>query len=297
MYKVPIKMKIENDFFDFAKRFQKIGEIENETTVIGRKCFDSEGYLSNIKLFLITNEEEADSIRFYNDNCCLLKTYQGFVSDLKEEKENLRDAFEKKAVMDRLNLRELSEEDFYECITGENEKLSADDIMQICNIVDEKLKSDDIQDKIFRQAAEKLAKNIAEYYVTKAVLDDIYCKYGKVVFITGSDLFVKFITAAPVNDKFTRQGKEKVVTDGTYIYIWGNDNLFYKICSYADSAIIRKAAGDKYNGFYMEIVDSVATLEQFCEKNNIELVKVPKYSVDRYDKLDKLLQVAGIIYC
>ena len=123
MYKVPIKMKIENDFFDFAKRFQKIGEIENETTVIGRKCFDSEGYLSNIKLFLITNEEEADSIRFYNDNCCLLKTYQGFVSDLKEEKENLRDAFEKKAVMDRLNLRELSEEDFYECITGENEKL------------------------------------------------------------------------------------------------------------------------------------------------------------------------------
>lgn len=52
MYKIPIKMKIEDEFFNFIRKFQKIGEIEKGTILMGVKCLDSEGCLSRIKLFL-----------------------------------------------------------------------------------------------------------------------------------------------------------------------------------------------------------------------------------------------------
>ena len=49
-----------------------------------------------------------------------------------------------------------------------------------------------------------------------------------------------------------------------------------------------------FNGFAQYILNEPDLLEKFCNENNVELVKVPEYSVDRYDKLDKLLQAAGI---
>lgn len=51
MFTIPVKMKAGDEFFDFVKKFQKIGEIEEETFLMGVKCFDSDGYLSRIKLF------------------------------------------------------------------------------------------------------------------------------------------------------------------------------------------------------------------------------------------------------
>lgn len=52
--------------------------------------------------------------------------------------------------------------------------------------------------------------------------------------------------------------------------------------------------GDKINGFYMETIKSNDVLERFCKENEIELVKVPEYSVNRYEKLGDLLNAAGI---
>lgn len=296
MFTIPVKMKTGDEFFDFMKGFQRIGEIEHEITLVGRKCFDSDGCLSNIKLFFISDREEASSLVFHNDNYCTFASYNDFVSRLKVVKEDLRDKLEKEAVMRKLGVQELTDDEFYEYATGENDVLSPDEIIQLTTDVNNKLLSDEIQNEIFKQAIVKLAEYIAQYYVTKVVLDDVYCRYGKIVFVTGSDPFVTFITAAPVKGKFAREGNAKVVTDGTHIYVWDNDNLFYKICTYADGTIIEEMnkRGDKINGFYMETIKSNDVLERFCKENEIELVKVPEYSVNRYEKLGDLLNAAGI---
>ena len=40
-------MKIEDEFFNFIRKFQKIGEIEEGTILMGVKCLDSEGCLDD----------------------------------------------------------------------------------------------------------------------------------------------------------------------------------------------------------------------------------------------------------
>jgi hypothetical protein len=295
MYRVKTKMKIEDEFFNFMKRFQKIGGIEHETTLVGRKCFDSDGCLSNIKLFFMSDKKEALSLVFHNENYSIFASYNDFVSRLKATKEDLRDKLEKEAVTHKIGMQELTDDEFYEYATGENDVLSPDEIFQLTTDVNNKLLSDEMQNEIFKQTVVSLAKYIAEYYVTKVVLDDVYCRYENIVFITGSDPFVKFITAAPVNGKFTRQGKKRVVTDGEHIYVWDNDNLFYGICTFDNGAIIGKAMADKYNGFHMETIKSIEVLERFCKENDIELVKVPEDSIDRYEKIGDLLNAAGLI--
>lgn len=98
MFTIPVKIKTENEFLDFIKKFQKIGEIEEETFLMGVKCFDSDGYLSRIKLFFVTDEKEADAVLFNDkiDNYCILKSYGRFKDNLKDEKEKLREEFLRK---------------------------------------------------------------------------------------------------------------------------------------------------------------------------------------------------------
>ena len=35
MFTIPVKMKIEDEFFNFIRKFQKIGEIEEGTILMG----------------------------------------------------------------------------------------------------------------------------------------------------------------------------------------------------------------------------------------------------------------------
>jgi hypothetical protein len=301
MFTIPVKMKAGDEFFDFVKKFQKIGEIEEETFLMGVKCFDSDGYLSRIKLFFITDEKEADAVLFNDkiDNYCILKSYGHFKDNLKDEKEKLREELEKRAVMDKLNVNKLSDDDYWECMTGESVKLTLDEASEIYASVNEKLQTVDMQNEVSKRTAERLAKEIAQYYVTKVVLDDTYCRAGKLVVITGTDYFVHFIEAIPAEEEILkRKGNKKIITDGRYVFVWAQDGLFWKIDNYNKQNNEKMIEGEKekFNGFFQSVLkkDGLNLLEKFCIENDIKLVKVPEYSVDRYDKLDKLLQVAGI---
>ena len=53
MFTIPVKMKIEDEFFNFIRKFQKIGEIEEGTILMGVKCLDSEGCLSRIRAYMM----------------------------------------------------------------------------------------------------------------------------------------------------------------------------------------------------------------------------------------------------
>lgn len=302
MYKIPIKMKIEDEFFNFIRKFQKIGEIEKGTILMGVKCLDSEGCLSRIKLFFITDEKEADAVLFHDktNTYYSLKSYERFKSELKEEKENLREELERKELMKKLHLSELSDDDYWKCMLDEDERLTSDEASQIYNTINEKLQTTEMQDEVFKRVTEKLAKEIAQYFVTQVVLNDDYCSIGKLVSITGTDPFNPFIRAIPAEDGILkREGNKKIVTDGIYMFAWERDNLLVKIYEYDMKNDKRMTEGigegeEFFNGFAQYILNEPDLLEKFCNENNVELVKVPEYSVDRYDKLDKLLQAAGI---
>lgn len=302
MYKIPIKMKIEDEFFNFIRKFQKIGEIEKGTILMGVKCLDSEGCLSRIKLFFITDEKEANAVLFHDktNTYYSFKSYERFKSELKEEKENLREELERKELMKKLHLSELSDDDYWKCMLDEDERLTSDESSQIYNTVNEKLQTTEIQDEVFKRVTEKLAKEIAQYFVTQVVLNDDYCSIGKLVSITGTDPFNPFIRAIPAEDGILqREGNKKIVTDGIYMFVWERDNLLVKIYEYDMKNDKRMTEGigegeEFFNGFAQYILNEPDLLEKFCNENNVELVKVPEYSVDRYDKLDKLLQAAGI---
>lgn len=299
MYKIPIKMKIEDEFFNFIRKFQKIGEIEKGTILMGVKCLDSEGCLSRIKLFFITDEKEADAVLFHDktNTYYSLKSYERFKSELKEEKENLREELERKELMKKLHLSELSVDDYWKCMLDEDERLTSDESSQIYNTVNDKLQTTEMQDEVFKRVTEKLAKEIAQYFVTQVVLND-YCSIGKLVSITGTDPFNHFIRAIPAEDGILkREGNKKIVTDGIYMFVWERDNLLVKIYEYDmknDKRMTEGIGEEFFNGFAQYILNEPDLLEKFCNENNVELVKVPEYSVDRYDKLDKLLQAAGI---
>lgn len=302
MYKIPIKMKIEDEFFNFIRKFQKIGKIEKGTILMGVKCLDSEGCLSRIKLFFITDEKEADAVLFHDktNTYYSLKSYERFKSELKEEKENLREELERKELMKKLHLSELSDDDYWKCMLDEDERLTSDEASQIYNTINEKLQTTEMQDEVFKRVTEKLAKEIAQYFVTQVVLNDDYCSIGKLVSITGTDPFNPFIRAIPAEDGILkREGNKKIVTDGIYMFAWERDNLLVKIYEYDMKNDKRMTEGigegeEFFNGFAQYILNEPDLLEKFCNENNVELVKVPEYSVDRYDKLDKLLQAAGI---
>lgn len=301
MFTIPVKMKAGDEFFDFVKKFQKIGEIEEETFLMGVKCFDSDGYLSRIKLFFITDEKEADAVLFNDkiDNYCILKSYGRFKDNLKDEKEKLREELEKRAVMDKLNVNKLSNDDYWECMTGESVKLILDEASEIYASVNEKLQTVDMQNEVFKRTAERLAKEIAQYYVTKVILDDTYCRAGKLVVITGTDYFVHFIEAIPAEEKMLkRKGNKKIVTDGRYVFVWAQDGLFWKIDNYNKQNNEKMIEGEKekFNGFFQSVLkkDGLNLLDKFCSEDDVELVRVPEWSVDRYDKLEELLQAAGI---
>lgn len=261
---------------------------------MGVKCLDSEGCLSRIKLFFITDEKEADAVLFHDktNTYYSLKSYERFKSKLKEEKENLREELERKELMKKLHLSELSDDDYWKCMLDEDES------SQIYNTVNEKLQTTEMQDEVFKRVTEKLAKEIAQYFVTQVVLNDNYCSIGKLVSITGTDPFNPFIRAIPAEDGILkREGNKKIVTDGIYMFVWERDNLLVKIYEYDmknDKRITEGIGEEFFNGFAQYILNEPDLLEKFCNENNVELVKVPEYSVDRYDKLDKLLQAAGI---
>lgn len=301
MFTIPVKMKAGDEFFDFVKKFQKIGEIEEETFLMGVKCFDSDGYLSRIKLFFITDEKEADAVLFNDkiDNYCILKSYGRFKDNLKDEMEKFREELEKRAVMDKLNVNKLSNDDYWECMTGESVKLTLDEASEIYASVNEKLQTVDMQNEVFKRTAERLAKEIAQYYVTKVILDDTYCRAGKLVVITGTDYFVHFIEAIPAEEKMLkRKGNKKIVTDGRYVFVWAQDGLFWKIDNYNKQNNEKMIEGEKekFNGFFQSVLkkDGLNLLDKFCSEDDVELVRVPEWSVDRYDKLEDLLQAAGI---
>ncbi len=301
MFTIPVKMKAGDEFFDFVKKFQKIGEIEEETFLMGVKCFDSDGYLSRIKLFFITDEKEADAVLFNDkiDNYCILKSYGRFKDNLKDEMEKFREELEKRAVMDKLNVNKLSNDDYWECMTGESVKLTLDEASEIYASVNEKLQTVDMQNEVFKRTAERLAKEIAQYYVTKVILDDTYCRAGKLVVITGTDYFVHFIEAIPAEEKMLkRKGNKKIVTDGRYVFVWAQDGLFWKIDNYNKQNNEKMIEGEKekFNGFFQSVLkkDGLNLLDKFCSEDDVELVRVPEWSVDRYDKLEELLQAAGI---
>lgn len=301
MFTIPVKMKAGDEFFDFVKKFQKIGEIEEETFLMGVKCFDSDGDLSRIKLFFITDEKEADAVLFNDkiDNYCILKSYGRFKDNLKDEMEKFREELEKRAVMDKLNVNKLSNDDYWECMTGESVKLTLDEASEIYASVNEKLQTVDMQNEVFKRTAERLAKEIAQYYVTKVILDDTYCRAGKLVVITGTDYFVHFIEAIPAEEKMLkRKGNKKIVTDGRYVFVWAQDGLFWKIDNYNKQNNEKMIEGEKeeFNGFFQSVLkkDGLNLLDKFCSEDDVELVRVPEWSVDRYDKLEELLQAAGI---
>lgn len=300
MYKIPIKMKIEDEFFNFIRKFQKIGEIEKGTILMGVKCLDSEGCLSRIKLFFITDEKEADAVLFHDktNTYYSLKSYERFKSDLKEEKEKLREELERKVLMNKLHLNELSDDDYWKCMLDEDERLTSDEASQIYNTINEKLQTTEMQDEVFKRVTEKLAKEIAQYFVTQVVLNDDYCSIGKLVSITGTDPFNPFIRAIPAEDGILkREGNKKIVTDGIYMFVWERDNLLVKIYEYDMKNDKRMTGGireEVFNGFAQYVLHEPDLLEKFCNENNVELVQVPEWSVDRHEKLEKLLQAAGI---
>ena len=300
MFTIPVKMKIEDEFFNFIRKFQKIGEIEEGTILMGVKCLDSEGCLSRIKLFLITDEKEADAVLFHDktNTYYSLKSYERFKSDLKEEKEKLREELERKVLMNKLHLNELSDDDYWKCMLDEDERLTSDEASQIYNTINEKLQTTEMQDEVFKRVTEKLAKEIAQYFVTQVVLNDDYCSIGKLVSITGTDPFNPFIRAIPAEDGILkREGNKKIVTDGIYMFVWELDNLLVKIYEYDMKNDKRMTGGireEVFNGFAQYVLHEPDLLEKFCNENNVELVQVPEWSVDRHEKLEKLLQAAGI---
>ncbi len=300
MFTIPVKMKIEDEFFNFIRKFQKIGEIEEGTILMGVKCLDSEGCLSRIKLFLITDEKEADAVLFHDktNTYYSLKSYERFKSDLKEEKEKLREELERKVLMNKLHLNELSDDDYWKCMLDEDERLTSDEASQIYNTINEKLQTTEMQDEVFKRVTEKLAKEIAQYFVTQVVLNDDYCSIGKLVSITGTDPFNPFIRAIPAEDGILkREGNKKIVTDGIYMFVWERDNLLVKIYEYDMKNGKRMTGGireEVFNGFAQYVLHEPDLLEKFCNENNVELVQVPEWSVDRHEKLEKLLQAAGI---
>lgn len=301
MFTIPVKMKAGDEFFDFVKKFQKIGEIEEETFLMGVKCFDSDGYLSRIKLFFITDEKEADAVLFNDkiDNYCILKSYGRFKDNLKDEMEKFREELEKRAVMDKLNVNKLSNDDYWECMTGESVKLTLDEASEIYASVNEKLQTVDMQNEVFKRTAERLAKEIAQYYVTKVILDDTYCRAGKLVVITGTDYFVHFIEAIPAEEKMLkRKGNKKIVTDGRYVFVWAQDGLFWKIDNYNKQNNEKMIEGEKekFNGFFQSVLkkDGLNLLDKFCSEDDVELVRVPALSVDTHSNLNKLMKAAGI---
>ena len=300
MFTIPVKMKIEDEFFNFIRKFQKIGEIEEGTILMGVKCLDSEGCLSRIKLFLITDEKEADAVLFHDktNTYYSLKSYERFKSDLKEEKEKLREELERKVLMNKLHLNELSDDDYWKCMLDEDERLTSDEASQIYNTINEKLQTTEMQDEVFKRVTEKLAKEIAQYFVTQVVLNDDYCSIGKLVSITGTDPFNPFIRAIPAEDGILkREGNKKIVTDGIYMFVWERDNLLVKIYEYDMKNDKRMTGGireEVFNGFAHYVLHEPDLLEKFCNENNVELVQVPEWSVDRHEKLEKLLQAAGI---
>ena len=300
MFTIPVKMKIEDEFFNFIRKFQKIGEIEEGTILMGVKCLDSEGCLSRIKLFLITDEKEADAVLFHDktNTYYSLKSYERFKSDLKEEKEKLREELERKVLMNKLHLNESSDDDYWKCMLDEDERLTSDEASQIYNTINEKLQTTEMQDEVFKRVTEKLAKEIAQYFVTQVVLNDDYCSIGKLVSITGTDPFNPFIRAIPAEDGILkREGNKKIVTDGIYMFVWERDNLLVKIYEYDMKNDKRMTGGireEVFNGFAQYVLHEPDLLEKFCNENNVELVQVPEWSVDRHEKLEKLLQAAGI---
>ena len=179
-----------------------------------------------------------------------------------------------------------------------DERLTSDEASQIYNTINEKLQTTEMQDEVFERVTEKLAKEIAQYFVTQVVLNDDYCSIGKLVSITGTDPFNPFIRAIPAEDGILkREGNKKIVTDGIYMFVWERDNLLVKIYEYDMKNDKRMTGGireEVFNGFAQYVLHEPDLLEKFCNENNVELVQVPEWSVDRHEKLEKLLQAAGI---
>lgn len=81
------------------------------------------------------------------------------------------------------------------------------------------------------------------------------------------------------------------------MFVWERDNLLVKIYEYDMKNDKRMTGGireEVFNGFAQYVLHEPDLLEKFCNENNVELVQVPEWSVDRHEKLEKLLQAAGI---
>lgn len=206
---IKMKWRMDDEFINFLKKFEKIGEIEKGTVLMGVENYDFEGCLTYVKLYFICDEKEADAFRFYDKSYTRshIKGYRSFKDDLKKEKELLREELEKKTIMEKLNQDELTDEDYEDIIFCNSSKLTEDEVGQIVKDIDEKIKSDEMQNEIFVRVAKKVAKNIAQYYINRVVHEDIYT-YGKIVNITVGYLLednAKYlnhlIQAAPVEEE------------------------------------------------------------------------------------------------
>ncbi len=92
---------------------------------------------------------------------------------------------------------------------------------------------------------------------------------------------------------------KKIVTDGIYIYAWTRDNLSQTIKKFNEkNKMIIQGSGVCSNGFMQYGLAFNGTglklLEQFCNENGVELIKVPALSIDTHKNLKQLLKAAGI---
>ena len=86
---IKMKWRMDDEFINFLKKFEKIGEIEKGTVLMGVENYDFEGCLTYVKLYFICDEKEADAFRFYDKSYTRshIKGYRSFKDDLKKEKE------------------------------------------------------------------------------------------------------------------------------------------------------------------------------------------------------------------
>ena len=82
-----------------------------------------------------------------------------------------------------------------------------------------------------------------------------------------------------------------------YIYTLGHEIIFLKKFNEKNKMIIQ-GSGVCSNGFMQYGLAFNGTglklLEQFCNENGVELIKVPALSIDTHNNLKQLLKAAGI---
>ena len=54
---IKMKWRMDDEFINFLKKFEKIGEIEKGTVLMGVENYDFEGCLTYVKLYFICDEK------------------------------------------------------------------------------------------------------------------------------------------------------------------------------------------------------------------------------------------------